>query len=66
RLITSLPDSTTLYRELARRQLDIQQYEAALQTIRQGLQHDPNDADGKNLLSKIVAALTREKVLGVE
>ncbi|MFQ5631542.1 MAG: tetratricopeptide repeat protein, partial [bacterium] len=66
RLITSLPDSTTLYRELAKLQYDMHSYEAALQTIRQGLQRDPEDAEGKALLSKIVAALTRERLMGVE
>jgi tetratricopeptide (TPR) repeat protein len=66
RLITSLPDSAGLYYELARRQYEVQDYSAALHTIRLGLKLDPENQSAKELLSKIVAALTRQKLLEVE
>jgi tetratricopeptide (TPR) repeat protein len=66
RLVSSFPDSAALYHELAQRQYELREYAAALQTIRQGLQREPENQAAKALLSNIVAALTRQKLLELE
>ncbi len=66
RLISSRPDSTALYRELAKRQYTIQRYSEALLTIREGLKKDSHNSEAKALLSKIVAAVTRQKLSDFE